>query len=212
MKITSISAQVRDKNRVNISVDGKYRFSLDAYQLLDLGIKIGKEYDEDELFALEQESLFGKLYGRALEYCLSRPHSSREVRDYLYRKTRPTRGKNGDMRPGIASDITDRVFKRLEEKKYIDDIKFAHFWVENRSLTKGVSKRKLSAELRAKGIEGSIIENELNLTERNDESEIQKIIAKKRSHYPDNQKLMSYLARLGFDYDDIKQSLNSSQD
>lgn len=212
MKITSISAQVRDKNRVNISVDGKYRFSLDAYQLLDLGIKIGKEYDEAELLALEQESQFGKLYGRALEYCLSRPHSSREVRDYLYRKTRPTRDKNGDMRPGIASDITDRVFKRLEEKKYIDDIKFAHFWVENRSLTKGVSKRKLSAELRAKGIEGSIIENELNLTERNDESEIQKIIAKKRNHYPDNQKLMAYLARLGFDYDDIKQSLNSSQD
>lgn len=207
MKISSISAQARDKNRVNISVDGKYRFSLDIYQLSDLNIKVGKEYSESELVVLEQESQFGKLYGRALEYCLMRPHSSREVRDYLYRKTRPTRDKNGEIRAGIAPEITLRVFERLVEKKYIDDNKFAHYWVENRSISKGVSKRKLSAELRAKGIDNSIIENELSLTERNDSSELQKIIIKKRSHYPDDQKLMAYLARLGFNYDDIKQAL-----
>lgn len=208
MKITSISAQVRDKNRVNVSVDGKYRFSLDLYQLSDLKIKVGKEYSESELIALEQESQFGKLYGRALEYCLMRPHSSREVRDYLYRKTRPTRDKKGELRAGIAPEITNRVFERLVEKKYIDDIKFAHYWVENRSVSKGVSKRKLSAELSAKGINSSIIENELAQTERSDDLEIQKIIIKKRSHYPDDQKLMAYLARLGFNYDDIKQALN----
>ncbi len=210
MKITSISAQVRDKNRVNISVDGKYRFSLDAYQLLDLGIKIGKEYDEADLVALEQESKFGKLYGRALEYCLSRPHSAREVRDYLYRKTRPTRDKKGELRAGVSSEITSRVYERLVEKKYIDDNKFAHYWVENRSLTKGVSRRRLSAELRAKGIASSIIENELSLTDRNDGIEIQKIISKKRSHYPDDNKLIAYLVRLGFSYDDIKNTLKNN--
>ena len=207
MRISSISAGVRDKNRVNISVDGKYRFSLDLYQLSDLNIKLGKEYSESELIALEQESQFGKLYGRALEYCLMRPHSAREVRDYLYRKTRPFRGKDGEMRAGISSEITQRVFDRLVEKKYIDDNKFTHYWVENRSVSKGVSKRKLSAELRAKGIDSSIIENELSQTDRCDSVELQKIIIKKRSHYPEDQKLMAYLARLGFNYDDIKQAL-----
>lgn len=207
MKITSISAGVRDKNRVNVSVDGKYRFSLDAYQLIDLGIKIGKEYDEAELVALEQESQFGKLYGRALEYCLSRPHSAYEVRNYLYRKTRPTRDKKGQLRAGVSSTIAQRVYDRLVEKKYIDDNKFAHYWVENRSVSKGISKRKLSAELRAKGVESSIVENELCSTERSDEVEIQKLILKKRSHYPDDKKLMAYLARLGFDYDDIKKAI-----
>lgn len=207
MKITSITAGVRDKSRVNISVDGKYRFSLDSYQLIDLGIRIGKEYEEAGLVALEQESQFGKLYGRALEYCLSRPHSAREVRNYLYRKTRPTRDKKGDLKAGVSSEITSRVFDRLLEKKYVDDNKFVHYWVENRSVVKGVSKRKLFTELRSKGIESDIIENEFSLTERTDGSEIQKIIAKKRSHYPDDQKLMAYLARLGFDYDDIKRAI-----
>src|ERR1035437_7486936 len=117
MKITAISSQIRDKNRVNISVDGKYRFSLDMYQLIDLGIKVGREYEESELISLEQESQFGKVYGRSLEYCLMRPHSSREVRDYLYRKTRPTRGKDGELKPGVAPEITLCVFDRLVEKK-----------------------------------------------------------------------------------------------
>lgn len=208
MKITAISPQARDKNRVNISVDGKYRFSLDAYQLLDLGIKIGKEYDEPELIALEQESQFGKLYSRALEYCLTRPHSAREVRDYLYRKTRPVKDKKGEMKSGTTTEISNRVFNRLLDRKYIDDKKFAKYWVENRSVTKGISKRKLIAELRAKGVSGNIIDNELADSERSDEIEIKKIIAKKRSHYPDDQKLMAYLARLGFSYDDIRKAID----
>lgn len=207
MKITSITTQKRDNNRVNISVDGKYRFSLDAYQLIDLGIKVGRDYDESELVALEQESQFGKVYGRALEYCLMRPHSAREVQDYLYKKTRPKHGKAGELKPGVAPEITKRVFGRLVEKGYIDDIKFAKYWVENRSLKKGVSFRKLNSELRSKGVEGAIINQVLSETERKDGEEIMKVITKKRSHYSDDQKLISYLARLGFDYDEIKQAI-----
>jgi regulatory protein len=68
MKITDISIQVKNKDRVNISVDGKYRFSLDIFQLGELGVKVGNEYTEDELTEIETESQFGKLYARALEY------------------------------------------------------------------------------------------------------------------------------------------------
>jgi regulatory protein len=211
MKITAISVQAKDKNRVNVSVDGKYRFSLNISQLVDLGIKIGNEYEEAELTALEQESQFGKVYARALEYCLIRPHSAHEVRDYLYRKTRSTRDKTGKLRPGVTSEITSRVFERLVDKGYIDDSKFTQYWVENRSLIKGVSIRKLTAELRAKGVDNTIIEQVLDITERNDNEELQKIIAKKRARYPDEQKLMIYLARLGFRYDDIKQALNNNE-
>jgi len=212
MKITDISLQTRDKNRVNVSVDGTYRFSLDVYQLGDLGIKVGKEYSDEELTALETESQFGKLYARTLEYCLMRPHSAKEVRDYLYRKTRTVKlrsKKTGELydKPGVSQEVTVRVLDRLTEKGYIDDEKFTRYWVDNRSLTKGVSKRKLIAELRSKGVEVSIIEKFLAESERTDDDEIKKIIAKKRSRYPDEQKLMLYLARQGFSFDDIKAAL-----
>ena len=201
--------QTRDKNRVNVSVDGKYRFSLDVFQVGEMGLRVGKDFEESEIQALETESQFGKLYGRALEYCLMRPHSAREMRDYLYRKTRPSRSKTGELRPGVAPEIADRVFNRLVEKNYINDKKFAGYWVENRSLAKGISQRKLVAELRSKGIDNLIIEQALSEVGRDDSQEIQKIIAKKRNRYPDDQKLMIYLARLGFGYDEIKKALNN---
>lgn len=209
MKITGISAQQKDKNRVNVMVDGKYRFSLDIFQYADLGIKIGQEYSDEELTLLETESQFGKVYARALEYCLMRPHSSKEVRDYLYRKTRDSRTKTGEIKKGVAPEITERVHKRLIEKGYIDDEKFTRYWVENRNLTKGASRRKLQAELRAKGVESGIIDRFLAESDRSDEGELSKIIAKKRSRYPDHQKFMQYLARQGFSYDDIKGALTS---
>jgi regulatory protein len=207
VKITGISAQTKNNNRVNVMVDGAYRFSLDVFQLSDLGIRIGKEYTEDELQELESESQFGKLYARTLEYCLMRPHSAKEVRDYLYRKTRDTRTKTGGIKKGVPVEVTERVYQRLVEKGYIDDEKFARFWIENRNLTKGASRRKLIAELRSKGVASSLIERLLESSERSDENELQKIIAKKRARYPDEQKFMQYLARQGFSYDDIKQAL-----
>lgn len=212
MKITAVTAQKKDPNRINIMVDGAYRFSLDIFQYADLGIKVGRDYTEEELVELETESQFGKVYTRALEYCLMRPHSSREMRDYLYRKTRDTPKKTGGMRKGVSPAITERVFNRLTEKGYIDDEKFARYWIENRNLRKGTSKRKLQAELRAKGIESGVIERLLSDSDRSDESEITKIIAKKRSRYPDDQKLMQYLARQGFGFDDIKSALSADED
>ena len=212
MKITDITQAVRNPDRVNISVDGKYRFSLDMYQLSSLGLKIGREYSEAELDELETESQFGKLYARALEYCLMRPHSKKEVRDYLWRKTRETKYKSrqtGEIksRAGVSQEIADRVFDRLVEKGYLDDEKFTRFWIENRNQTKGSSLRKLTNELRVKGVESSIIDQVLAESSRNDSDEIAKIIAKKRSKYPDEQKLIAYLARQGFSYDEIKTAL-----
>ena len=189
-------------------VDTKYRFSLDIFQLVELGIRVGNEYEERELDDLEQESQFGKLYARALEYCLMRPHSAKEVRDYLYRKTRDTRTKTGDVKKGVSAALTSRVYDRLVEKGYIDDEKFTRYWVENRNLTKGTSRRKLEAELRAKGVDSTIISSQLEETGRSDDTELLKIIAKKQKRYPDQQKFMQYLARQGFSYDDIKQALS----
>lgn len=217
MKITAITSQQKDKNRVNIMVDGVYRFSLDVFQYADLGIRVGKEYSDEELTALETESQFGKLYARTLEYCLMRPHSGKEVKDYLYRKTRATKvrhRKTGEIRdkPGVSRELTTRVYDRLVDKGYIDDEKFARYWVENRNMTKGASRRKLQAELQSKGVERSVIDMYMEQTERTDGDELAKIIAKKKKRYPDEQKFMHYLARQGFSYDDIKTALSVDND
>jgi len=216
MKITSISTQLKNPNRVNVSVDGKFRFSLDIYQVVELGIKIGKEYSDEELAEIENESQFGKLYARALEYSLMRPRSLKEIRDYLWRKTRTTKYKSrtGQIkeREGVSQEMIERIFNRLVERDYVSDEKFAKWWVEYRNLQKGTSLRKLSAELRAKGVNSKIIESVLEESSRTDKGELEKIIAKKQKRYDDPQKFMQYLARKGFSYDDIKAALEKNTD
>lgn len=208
MKVTGISSQVHNPDRVNVSIDGKYRFSLDISQITALGVKIGREVSEKEVIELETESQFGKLYSRALEYCLMRPHSVREVRDYLQRKTIATKykSKNGELkeRPGYSPALVPRVLEKLQHKRHVDDERFARWWLENRNVKKGTSLRKLKAELRSKGVESDTIERLLAEDIRDDAIELQKLIAKKRARYPDDQKLIQYLLRQGFHYDDVR--------
>lgn len=208
MKVTSLSSQVRNPDRVNVSIDGKYRFSLDVSQITDLNVRVGRELGNDEVAELEIESQFGKLYARALEYCLMRPHSVREVRDYLRRKTIATRYKNrsGELRErlGYSPALVPRVLEKLQHKHYLDDEQFARWWFENRNVGKGTSLRKLKVELRSKGVEPDIVERMIAENLRDDATELQKLIAKKRSRYADDQKLAQYLLRQGFRYDDIR--------
>ena len=212
MKITAISTQVRNVDRVNVSVDGSYRFSLTVTQLVDAGLNVGDEVSEGQLEYLESESAFGKIYQRSLEYVLMRPRSVRELSDYLYRKTQPRRTRNrrtGEItqREGVHQSVASRVSRDLQERGYVSDEKFADFWVRHRFMNKGISQRKLRAELQAKGVPGSIIDEALHSSERNEDDELRKVIMKKRRRYTDDTKFMQYLARQGFSYDAIKQAL-----
>lgn len=215
MIITDIQVQARNLERVNISIDGKYRFSLDIAQVTDLGVKKGREVSEEELAELENESQFGKLYARALEYALMRPRSVRELRDYLYRKTRVTRyrTRQGEVKEkeGYSPALSERVLEKLRQKKHVNDEKFARWWIESRNQTKGTSLRKLRAELMAKGVHATIIDEVVAESQRSDDDEIMKIISKKRARYSDEQKFIQYLARQGFGYDDIKQALSRNE-
>jgi recX family len=211
--ITDIKQAVKNQNRANIFVNGKYRFSLDIFQLTQLNIKVGSKFTKTEIENLEQQSEFGKLYALALNYCLMRPRSKKEISDYLWKKTLNRKLKNrktGEFyeKKGVSKISVEQVLNRLIEKKYIDDEKFAKFWVENRNQRKGSSIKKLKSELFSKGVSSDIIEQVLSESNRNDEDEIQKIIAKKAKKYTDEQKLIAYLARQGFSFDEIKKVIS----
>ena len=217
-RITDIKEAVKDKNRVNIYIDDKFFCSLDISQVVDLHLKVGKELSEEEYADIKQASEFGKFYTRALEYTLLRPRSSREIRDYLKKKTlnRKIRVKNrrtGEYetreKQGYDVSLVSLVFARLEERGYIDDYRFAKLWVENRNVSKGTSIKKLRLELMQKGIDSKTIDQVFDETSRNDDDELTKIIAKKRHKYSDDQKLIQYLLRAGFNYSDVLDALSA---
>ncbi len=216
-RITDIKEAVKDKNRVNIYIDDKFFCSLDISQVVDLHLKVGKELSKEEYADIKQASEFGKFYTRALEYTLLRPRSSKEIRDYLKKKTisRKIRIKNrrtGEYetmeKQGYDVSLIPLVFSRLEERGYINDYRFAKLWVENRNVSKGTSVKKLRLELMQKGIDSRIIDQVFAETTRSDNDELAKIIAKKRHKYSDDQKLIQYLLRAGFNYSDVLDALS----
>lgn len=188
IRITNLKQGVKNPERVNVFVNGKFEFSLDVAQVVDFKLKVGQEISEEDLVELKSASEFGKLYQRTLEWILTRPRAERETRDYLYKKIYEKK---------MNKDYIEKIIDKLKNKKYLNDLGFAEWYVENRFIKKGISKKRLSMELRKKGITDENVEKVLDT--RNDEEEIKKIIAKKRDKY-DDDKLIQYLCRQGFPY------------
>ncbi len=195
--VSKITTQQKNRNRANIFVNQKYELSLTITQVIALNIKIGSELSPEELDNLRAESEFGKLYMRALEYISLRPRSEREMINYLHRKK-------------ISVPVSQRVISKLLDNNYINDVKTAEAWINNRFITKGISKRKLRIELMKKGISSNVIDEVINNNERNDRTEIKKIIDRKRNRYSNTDKLILYLVRQGFDYNLAKSTVENS--
>ena len=225
--ITDIKQAVKNENRVNIFVNGKYSFSLDIAQVVDLGIKKGLIITEEQLADYKKASEFGKAYQRTLEWVLTRPRSESEVKDHIIRKLKKSSsdalfrarrygaqslgplpvGRGGSSEDFV--ELSEKIISRLASRGYIDDEKFARYYVENRFVKKGISMKRLKMELMKKGVAREIIERVLDDSERNDEEEIKKIIAKKRARY-DDEKLIAYLCWQGFQYDLVKSLVEES--
>lgn len=198
MKITAIKAQVKNPERVSIYVDEKYAFSLNHAQLLEQKLRSGLELTDAQLAELKHVSEQGKAYERALNYVMIRPRSLREIQQYARRKK-------------WAPEDTQVIIDKLTARHYLNDASFAKAWVESRKLTKNYSTRKLRLELKQKGITDDIIAEVLSECQYDEQSALKALIAKKRrlSRYAnDPQKLMQYLARNGFGYDDIKSAMD----
>ncbi len=201
MKITDIKAQVKREGRYSIFVDGKYSFSLSENELLNAGIKIGQEFDEAGLEQLKKTALEDKAMMRAYDLLARRQRSTHEMREYLKRK---------DYEP----ELIEKILNTLSDRGYLDDEKFAKSWVENRRLLKSTSKRRLMLELQQKRIDSETISCVLNEDETDETKVLKDVITKKRtqSRYQDEQKLIAYLLRQGFNCSDIKSALSLTKD
>jgi len=191
MKITNIKQQVKRADRYSVFIDGAYAFSLSESALLSEGLASGQEFDKAELERLKRASGADKAYGNALRYAAMRPRSEWELETYLHRKQ-------------ADEVIAAHIMQRLRDLGMLDDHAFAESWVASRRLLKSTSKRRLRMELKQKRVAESIIDKVLKADQTDERETLRELVTKKRARYADRNKLMQYLARQGFSYDDIK--------
>ena len=196
MKITAIKQQVKRAGRYSIFIDDKYSFSLSESALLEQKLTVGQELTPEEVGKLKEISADDKLYNQVLGYLAVRPRSAWEIESYLQRKHSP-------------APLIQNILNKLSDLSLIDDHAFARSWVESRRLLKPTSRRRLMLELRQKRISDEIIQEVLGEDEVSDQDTLKDLVARKRkqTRYQDTTKLMQYLARQGYNYDDIKTAL-----
>ncbi len=196
VKVTSIQRQVKRGNRYSIFVDTKYAFSLSETALLESRLASGQELTEQQVKDLKKLSVDDKLYNLTLRYVAIRPRTQWEVETYLQRK---------DASPTLA----EQLLNKLSNIGLLDDHKLAQAFVNDRRLLRPTSRRKMMAELRKKHVTDEVIQKALGNERQDERSALRAIVERKRkqSRYQDDLKLMQYLARQGFNYDDIKQAL-----
>jgi regulatory protein len=141
--ITALVVQKKNKERVNIYLDGEFAFGLAMIEALKL--KKGQQLDDAEIKRLKTLDEIEVAKDHALNFLSYRPRSADEVKRNLREK-------------GYSDSVLEAVMGRLEQAGLVDDEAFARFWVENRDRFKPLSERALAYELKKKGVADAAIE------------------------------------------------------
>jgi len=188
--ITSLKAQKRNPERVNIYLDGRYAFSLAAIEAARL--RRGQVLSDEDIEGLKERDSFEKAHDRALRFLSYRPRSEAEVRRYLQGKA-------------VSPTIEEEVIERLTRAKLLDDLAFARYWVENRESFKPRGLRMLRYELYQKGLsEDTIAQALTDLDEEESAYQVALKRGRRLAHLDQvsfRKKLGAYLLRRGFPHE-----------
>jgi len=197
-KITSLKIQARNKNRVNVYLDGKFAFGLVKIEAIRL--RLGQELSEADLAALKNADEAEMAYEKTLNFLSYRQRSEAEIKRYLKKKEVPEAQADG-------------IVERLKRAGLLNDTSFAEMWVDNRTTFKPKAKRVLKAELRAKGVPAEQIEaavagvDEAKAAEQLAAARAPRLIRQKLNKLDFRKKLSEYLARRGFNYETISDAV-----
>jgi regulatory protein len=106
---------------------------------------------------------------------------------------------------GVPDDAAETVLDRFTEVGLIDDAAFARAWVTSRQAGRGLARRALSAELRAKGVEPDVAAEAVDEVDDEDERASARRLVERRAgamrrldRTTATRRLMGMLARKGY--------------
>ena len=197
-KITAIRVGRRRGKRVNIFLDGKFAFSLEAEVAAKEGLKVGQELSANQIEALARSDHFHCCLNAACHYLSYRPRSESEIRERLRQR-------------GFSGDSVEAVIAKLKEQGVVDDMAFAQFWKDNRESFSPRSQWLTKLELRRKGLGDDIIDQVVAGVDDNNSAyraALGKARGLLRSDYQSfRRRLGEYLKRRGFGYEVIRHTV-----
>lgn len=191
--ITGLVVQKKNKERVNVYIDGDFAFGLAMIEAIKL--HKGQQLTDQEIERLKALDEIEVAHERALNFLSYRPRSGDEVRANLREKR-------------YSDSVIEQIIERLERAGLIDDESFARYWVENREQFKPRSSRGLRYELRKKGVEDDAIEAALEGLDEEESAYRAALDRARRTPHTSKQyfakRLGDFLSRRGFTYQVVR--------
>lgn len=201
--ISNIVPAARRAGRFEIEVDGSSRaiVSLDAIERL--GLAVGKSIIGIES-SIDHEAALTKVFDRALDMLAFRARSSRELARALVRK-------------GEEQATVDIAVARLQQHGLLDDAAYARSFTRAKVLGAKQSKRRVQQGLARKGVAREVSDTAIEAVfedEGVDQGALVLDVARKKARLlaklaPEVQRrrLYAFLARRGYDADDIRRAM-----
>jgi regulatory protein len=200
--ITSIEVQKRNKNRVNIYIDGNFSFSCSAELVYTHGLKSGKTVVIQQLGEIVNEDNYLKCKNDSLKIIEKSYKSEKEVFDKLTNR-------------GYDERTVAKTIEFLRNYNFLSDENFTELYIKDKIKTHG--KNKIKYSLLRKGIDENIILQALNKVDSLIEQQTALAMAEKKYKIlvkSENDKrkvfgkLWEHLSRNGFNKELIEEVIN----
>ena len=199
MIVTQITEHPRKPGRYVVDVDGREFAIVTADALVDTKTRVGIVVDDAHAMRLRQAGEFVETYDRALNLLAFRARSSRELHRRLVQK-------------GTAPELAEQVIAKLRDVGLVDDADFARQLTRSK-LSGGASRRRVHQELFKRGVARDVADAAVDEVEEDeglsDDASIERVARKKWRTLVEldaatrRRRLYGFLARRGFDSDDV---------
>ncbi|NLZ35282.1 MAG: recombination regulator RecX [Clostridiales bacterium] len=193
--ITKIEEQKKNKDRVNIYIDDEYAFSLSKEVLIKEGLKLKEKVDIDRIKKAAKEDDYLKCKSAALK-----------IIDRSYKTEKEIWGKL--LKKDFDIETINRIISFLKEYNFLSDIDYAKMYIKDKSKSQG--KNKIKYNLLKKGLNDTLIEQEISKINSEEEEETAYYLANKKynilikrekDNYKLSQKLYRFLVTRGYSYE-----------
>lgn len=193
MIISKLEECRKNKERINVSIDGEFAFACYKEVAVERGVAVGKEFSQTDIEKIKYAD--GEMYAikTAMSYVAARQRTKKDIERKL---------KDRD----IAAEHIEKAVSMLEEYGYVCDEEYAEVYA--RELAERYPRRMVRQKLMQKGIESSLAEQAVKNI--NDMPLLARLYERYEERYADEeqpkrgQKIVRALMQKGFSYGDIQ--------
>ncbi len=196
-----IKSKAGNGNKIHVYVDDQYTLTVYDDYWHQNGFRDGEEITEEELASLKEEAGFRLAYEKGLDYLTRRAYAKKELQFKL-------KQKYGDT-------AAERAIERLLYFGYLNDEEFAIAYSDYLYNVKKFDLKRISMELKLKGIDREIAENVLKSLDNEPIQRIIEMLSKKYSggfkDEKSKRRFVNKLQRMGYSYRDVKSAFSECE-